>query len=126
VIDHRFSRRYFFYGTLLSGAVPTGGFGSPQSLSAMGYKSPNEKLNIGAVGIGSGAQQVGHPMQYDLEAGRSQQCRGAVGLGNRMAALVKLQDGIIQALHTHLDFGHAQRTEPGQFSRADFIGAGFH
>ena len=28
VHDNRFSRRYFFYGTLLAGAVPTGGFGS--------------------------------------------------------------------------------------------------
>ena len=37
---------------LLAGAVPRGGFGSPQSLSAMGYKSPNEKLNIAAVGVG--------------------------------------------------------------------------
>ena len=50
--DHRFSRRYFFYGTLLAGAVPSGGFGSTPSLSALGYKSPNEKLNIGAVGFG--------------------------------------------------------------------------
>jgi hypothetical protein len=52
VHDHRFSRRYFFYGSLLAGAVPRGAFGSPQSLSAMGYKSPNEKLNIAAVGVG--------------------------------------------------------------------------
>jgi hypothetical protein len=50
--DHRFSRRYFFYGTLLAGAVPSGGFGSTPSLPALGYKSPNEKLNIGAVGMG--------------------------------------------------------------------------
>src|SRR4030095_9127974 len=47
----RFSRRYFFYGTLLAGAVPSGGFGSTPSLSALGYKSPNEKLNVGAVGV---------------------------------------------------------------------------
>ena len=50
--SHNFSRRYFFYGTLLAGAVPAGGFGSTPSLSALGYKSPNEKLNIGAVGMG--------------------------------------------------------------------------
>ena len=50
--DHRFSRRYFFYGTVLAGAVPSGGFGSTPSLAAMGYKSPNEKLSIGAVGVG--------------------------------------------------------------------------
>jgi hypothetical protein len=52
VHDHRFSRRYFFYGSLLAGTVPTGGFGSTPSLSAIGYKSPNEKLKIGAVGVG--------------------------------------------------------------------------
>ncbi len=49
---HRFSRRYFFYGPLLAGAVPRGGFGSTPSLKALGYKSPNEKLNLAAIGAG--------------------------------------------------------------------------
>ena len=47
-----FSRRYFFYGTLLAGAIPRGGFGSTPSLKAAGYKSPNEKLNLAAIGAG--------------------------------------------------------------------------
>ncbi len=47
-----FSRRHFFYGTLLAGALPTGGFGSVASLKRLGYKSPNEKLNIAAIGAG--------------------------------------------------------------------------
>jgi len=51
--ENRFSRRYFFYGTLLAGAVPAGGFGSTPSLSALGYKSYNEKLNIAAIGVGT-------------------------------------------------------------------------
>jgi hypothetical protein len=51
--DHRFSRRYFFYGTLLAGAIPSRGFGSTASLTALGFKSPNEKLNIGAIGMGT-------------------------------------------------------------------------
>jgi len=46
------SRRYFFYGTLLAGAIPSGGFGSTVSLKAAGYKSPNEKLNFAAIGSG--------------------------------------------------------------------------
>src|SRR3954453_1188032 len=50
---NRFSRRYFFYGTLLAGAVPSGGFGSTPSLAGLGYKSPNEKLNIAAIGMGT-------------------------------------------------------------------------
>lgn len=28
----RFARRYFFYGSLLAGAIPKGGFGSTVSL----------------------------------------------------------------------------------------------
>lgn len=47
-----FSRRHFFYGTLLAGAVPSGGFGSTKSLAKLGYKSPNEKLNLAAIGAG--------------------------------------------------------------------------
>jgi predicted dehydrogenase len=47
-----FSRRHFFLGGLLAGAVPAAGFGSTPSLKALGYKSPNEKLNIAAIGAG--------------------------------------------------------------------------
>lgn len=50
--DNRFSRRYFFYGSLLAGAVPAGGFGSAPSLQAAGFKSVLEKLNIAGIGIG--------------------------------------------------------------------------
>jgi hypothetical protein len=50
--DQGFSRRHFFYGTLLAGAVPAGGFGSVPSLSMLGYKSPNEKLNLASIGAG--------------------------------------------------------------------------
>jgi len=55
---HGFSRRYFFYGTLLAGAVPRGGFGSVASLSQLGYKSPNEKLNLASIGAGGRPLQV--------------------------------------------------------------------
>jgi hypothetical protein len=46
------SRRHFFFGSMLAGAVPLGGFGLVPSLKALGYKSPNETLNIGAIGAG--------------------------------------------------------------------------
>ena len=48
------TRRHFFYGSLLAGAIPAAGFGSTPSLKALGYKSPNEKLNL--AGIGAGGQ----------------------------------------------------------------------
>ncbi|MBZ5729140.1 MAG: Gfo/Idh/MocA family oxidoreductase [Acidobacteriia bacterium] len=51
----KFSRRHFFYGTLLAGVVPAGGFGSTPSLKMLGYKSPNEKLNIASIGAGGKA-----------------------------------------------------------------------
>jgi hypothetical protein len=50
--DYRVSRRCFFFGSLLAGAVPQGGFGSTQSLKTLGYRSPNEKLNIAGIGAG--------------------------------------------------------------------------
>src|SRR5690348_1881568 len=53
--NHPISRRYFFYGTLLAGAVPAGGFGRVPSLKSLGYKSPNEKLNIASIGAGGKA-----------------------------------------------------------------------
>jgi predicted dehydrogenase len=46
------TRRHFFLGSLLTGAIPCAGFGSTPSLKALGYKSPNEKLNIAAIGAG--------------------------------------------------------------------------
>jgi predicted dehydrogenase len=46
------SRRHFFYGSLLAGVVPAGGFGSVPSLKSLGFKSPNEKLNVAAIGAG--------------------------------------------------------------------------
>jgi hypothetical protein len=46
------TRRHFFYGSLLAGAVPAAGFGGTPSLKAAGYKSPNEKLNFAAIGSG--------------------------------------------------------------------------
>src|ERR1700758_1408201 len=50
------SRRYFFFGSMLAGAVPLAGFGSEPSLQALGYKSPNEKLNIASIGAGGKAR----------------------------------------------------------------------
>lgn len=48
------TRRHFFFGSLFAGAIPTAGFGSTPSLKSLGYKSPNEKLNL--AGIGAGGQ----------------------------------------------------------------------
>ncbi|MBV9406151.1 MAG: Gfo/Idh/MocA family oxidoreductase [Acidobacteriaceae bacterium] len=53
--SHPLTRRHFFFGSLLAGAVPLGGFGSARSLKALGYKSPNEKLNIASIGAGGRA-----------------------------------------------------------------------
>jgi hypothetical protein len=45
-------RRFFFYGGLLAGAVPVGGFGSVTSLKALGYKPYYNKLNVAGIGCG--------------------------------------------------------------------------
>ena len=49
---NRLSRRYFFFGSLMAGAISTAGCGSAPSLKQAGFKSPNEKLNIAAIGAG--------------------------------------------------------------------------
>ena len=46
------SRRHFFFGSLLAGALPTGGYGSVPSLKALGYKPYYDKLNVAAIGVG--------------------------------------------------------------------------
>ena len=50
--EHEFSRRYFFFGTLLAGAVPSGGFGNVPSVPALGHKPFSEKLNVAVIGCG--------------------------------------------------------------------------
>jgi hypothetical protein len=54
-LAYKSTRRHFFYGSLLAGAVPAAGFGSVPSLKALGYKSPNEKLNIASIAAGGKA-----------------------------------------------------------------------
>ena len=56
--SNKFSRRYFFFGSLLAGAVPTGGFGSIPSLSFLGYKSVLDRLNLAAIGVGTRGPQI--------------------------------------------------------------------
>lgn len=46
------SRRFFFFGSLLAGAVPQAGFGSVPSLRALGYKPFYDKLNVASIGCG--------------------------------------------------------------------------
>jgi predicted dehydrogenase len=46
------SRRHFFFGSLLAGAVPAAGFGSVPSLRALGYKPFYDKLNVASIGCG--------------------------------------------------------------------------
>ena len=53
---HNFTRRHFFFGSLLAGAVPAAGFGSSPNLKMLGFKSPNEKLNIASIGAGGKAR----------------------------------------------------------------------
>src|SRR5436305_6481475 len=50
--DNGISRRYFFYGSLLAGAVPVAGYGSVPSLRALGYKPFYDKLNVASIGCG--------------------------------------------------------------------------
>jgi hypothetical protein len=59
------SRRHFFFGTLLAGVIPRAHLSSVPSLKALGYQSPNEKLNV--AGIGAGGQPFGDLRQCETE-----------------------------------------------------------
>lgn len=54
-MPYAFNRRHFFFGSLFAGVVPAAGFGTVPSLRSLGYKSPNEKLNIASIGAGGKA-----------------------------------------------------------------------
>ena len=51
-MDSHVSRRHFFFGALLGGAVPAAGFGSVASLRSLGYKPYYDRLNVAAIGCG--------------------------------------------------------------------------
>src|SRR5947199_4013098 len=51
-MSHGVSRRFFFFGSILAGAVPQAGFGSVPSLRALGYKPFYDKLNVASIGCG--------------------------------------------------------------------------
>ena len=56
--DNRITRRHFFYGALLAGAIPAGGFGRVPSLKFLGYQSPNEKASTrGGLSLTLGEKQ---------------------------------------------------------------------
>jgi hypothetical protein len=78
-----FTRRHFFYGSLLAGAIPTRGFTSTPSLKSAGYKSPNEKLNFAAIGSGgqgaSNLSAAGEETPPKAQSDRSCSCPSRTG-----------------------------------------------
>ncbi|MGQ9635797.1 MAG: Gfo/Idh/MocA family oxidoreductase [Bryobacteraceae bacterium] len=88
-----FTRRYFFYGALLAGAVPMGGFGSVPSLARLGYKSPNEKLNIAAIGAGGrGADDIRGCMSENIVALADPDARNAAATFKQFEKASKYSD----------------------------------
>jgi hypothetical protein len=89
-LQDRFSRRDFFYGSLLAGAVPAAGFGSPASLKRLGYKSPNEKLNIDAVIVSTPDRMHATAATWSMERRKHLYCQKPLTRTNREArALAK-------------------------------------
>ncbi len=83
-------------------------------------------LKIRAVRIRRGAQQIGHPVQHDLESGCPQQGAGIQGRLHVVPAAIQPQDFIIETLRAHLHFRNAQGAHESQFSGVDGIRACFH
>jgi len=77
-----------------------------------------------AVGIRGGTEQVGHPVQHDLEAGSAQEGHCAQSICAGVSALVEREDAVIQALGAHLQLGHTETAQPDQLVAVDVIRAG--
>jgi predicted dehydrogenase len=86
-------RRFFFYGTLLAGAIPAGGFGSVPSLQQLGYKSPNEKLNIAGIGAGGqAASDINNCSSENIVALVDPDSRNAAAIFKRYEKAAKYED----------------------------------
>ena len=72
-----------------------------------------------------GAQEVWHPVQDDFESCCTKQGSRTPCAVYIMPTFVDLEDVIVEALRTHLHFGHAEGTQPTQFFRIDFVWACF-
>lgn len=77
--DFQVSGRYFLFGSVLAGAVPSVGFGRAASLKALGCKACNERLNLAADGIGGrGARNLRGLLSENIVALRGvDSCRDA-------------------------------------------------
>jgi hypothetical protein len=112
------TRRHFFFGPLLAGAIPIAGFGSVPSLRRLGYKSPNEKLNIASIGAGGKASSdIGGCATENIVALCDVDQKRAAGKFNQYAKVPKYKDfrkmleeqanGIDAVIVTIPDFMHA-------------------
>ena len=108
------SRRHFFFGTLLAGVIPRGGFGSVVSLKALGYQSPNEKMNIAGVGAG------GRAGERDRRSGiREHRRAGRRRLGARRRGVQALGEGdAVQGLPPDARQGEEHRRGDGRHPRS--------
>src|SRR5512147_1473913 len=84
------TRRHFFYGTLLAGALER----TTVSLKAAGYKSPNEKLNVASIGAGGrAASDIGGVAPTEnIVALADPDDRSAAGMFNRFEKAARYKD----------------------------------
>ncbi len=90
----------------------------------IGAKILPHPREVFAVTLRSGTQQVGHPMQNDLEPRRAKQCRSFTGAFHVVSALVDFQNMVIKTLRAHLHLGHTEMAQPLNLIGIDLIGAG--
>ena len=87
---------------------------------ALGHKA----LVVALVPLGRSAQQVEHKMRVDLKAKQSCKRKRTLYLGHRNAALVNVEQMLVEALNTHLDLGAAQAANERKRLRRHGIRAG--
>ena len=110
-------RRFFFFGSLLAGAVPTGGFGSVPSLRALGYKPFYDKLNVAAIGCGG---QGGVDLN---DAARTENIVALCDVDDSRAAV---NFGKFEKQPKYKDYREAVGSRGQEYRRRDHRHPGFH
>ena len=82
-------------------------------------------LVIEPIGLGRGAQQVEHHVRMDLEAKQAHQRERPLDLPHGDAALIGVENALVEALDAHLDLSGAQPPDGRERDRRDGVGPGF-
>ena len=93
-------------------------------LDLVGHKAPlgHKALVVTLVPLGRGTQQVEHKMRVDLKAKQARERKRPLDLRHRNAALVDIEQMLVETLDAHLNLGAAQAADERERLRCHSVG----